>query len=548
MTQRAIIYARETPEWYDVKRAREVIAAYGVGASSNQPSDEFVANSVVPAGSGSFRDFSYIAPDLPEFKAENCVACMDCVQNCPDSAIWGKVITPAELAGTLSGFEGETHDVLNSQLVQTTKFWKTYQKKHETDPSSPPGAWFGIFVDPTKCKGCGECVIACGEHDALKMIKKTRDNLPTFFSIWEFYKRCQETPAEYINPKLKVDIMLKQGANQYVGGAGSCMGCGETSVLRQLLAAVYEQVGSKYGIVAATGCNTVYGSTYPYNPYLAPWVNSLFENAPTVAMGIRARWDQMGQSDHHLLVLGGDGAMLDIGFQALSRMLASGMNIKAIVLDTQVYSNTGGQASTGSFIGQEAKMSIHGSAIRGKQERRKEIGNIAIMHPHTFVAQTVGPMITHFYKAVERALLFDGPALINIYTTCQPEHQVADDLSSTQALLAVESRAFPVFIYDPEAGPTLASRLSLQGNPSVKRDWHRRKNKNGTEELVDFLTFARSEGRFVKHFDADGVPSETLKESVRDRLENWRLLQQLAGVENIDHVREIESARERVPQ
>ncbi|MEO5362545.1 MAG: thiamine pyrophosphate-dependent enzyme [Magnetococcus sp. DMHC-8] len=544
MTQRAIIYSESTPQWYDDKRAREIMQAYNSGASSNQPADEFVACSIVPAGSGSYRDFSYIAPDLPEYQAENCVACMECVQNCPDSAIWGRVITEEGLSTTLAAFPEGEREVLQGQVVQTTKFWKTYQKKYEAKPEAerddtPKGAWFGIFVDPTKCKGCGECVTACGEHRALTMIKKTRDNLPTFFSIWEFYKQSPETPEAYINPKLKGDLMLRSASNQYVGGAGSCMGCGETSALRQLLAIVHGQVGNKYGIVANTGCNTVYGSTYPYNPYRAPWVNSLFENAATVAMGIRARWDQMGRTDHQLLVLGGDGSMLDIGFQALSRMLTSGMNIKAIVLDTQVYSNTGGQASTGTFVGQDAKMSVHGSAIHGKQERRKEIGNIAMMHPHTFVAQTVGPMINHFYKAVEQALQYDGPALINIYTTCQPEHQVADDRSCARAVAAVESRAFPVFIYNPEGGPTLASRLSLQGNPSVERDWHRRRNKDGSEVMVDFVSFAREEGRFAKQFDKEGNPSDTLKASMRDRLENWRLLQELAGISNVDQAEEL---------
>ena len=564
MSERAIIYSEPTPPWYDAKRAREVVDAYSGGGGSGQPADAFVACSIVPAGTGSFRDFSYIAPDLPEFLAENCVACMECVQNCPDSSIWGKVIQPETLEATLASFSSETQEatqgeteragqgdpeatetLLRSQLVRTTKFWKTYKKKRAADPTTPGGGLFGIFIDPTKCKGCGECVVACGNHKALRMIKKTKDNLPDFFSIWDFYKQSPETPAAYINPKLKVDIMLKSASNQYVGGAGSCMGCGETSVLRQLLAITHEKFGSKYGIVANTGCNTVYGSTYPYNPFRVPWVNSLFENAATVAMGIRARWDQMGRTKHPILVLGGDGSMLDIGFQALSRMLTSGMNIKAIVLDTQVYSNTGGQASTGSFIGQDAKMSVHGSAVHGKQERRKEIGNIAMMHPRTFVVQTVGPMVNHFYKTVEQALLFDGPALINIYTTCQPEHQVADDVSCARALMAVESRAFPVFVYNPDAGPTLASRISLQGNPSVKRDWHRRRSKENGETVVDFVAFAREEGRFAKHFDKDGKPSETLQVSMRDRLENWRLLQELAGITNVDQAEEWEEKRAR---
>ena len=152
--------------------------------------------------------------------------------------------------------------------------------------------------------------------------------------------------------------MLGEHAHGYVGGAGSCSGCGEATAIRMLIAATRQVHGPEsMGIVAATGCNTVFGSTYPYNPYLVPWTNSLFENAPA-ALGIRARWDQDGHPERRLWVLGGDGAMYDIGFQSLSRMVASGADVKVLVLDTQVYSNTGGQASTASFGGQVTKLGL----------------------------------------------------------------------------------------------------------------------------------------------------------------------------------------------
>ncbi|MGE3242474.1 MAG: thiamine pyrophosphate-dependent enzyme, partial [Pirellulales bacterium] len=285
--------------------------------------------------------------------------------------------------------------------------------------------------------------------------------------------------------------------------------------------------GDQWGIVAATGCNTVYTSTYPYNPYLVPWTNSLFENAPADAMGVRARWDQMGWRDKPLWCIGGDGAFFDIGFQSLSRLLASGMQVKCFVLDTQVYSNTGGQASTSTFTGQNTKMSIHGKAIAGKQERRKEIAQIAMMHPRTYVAQTTCAHMNHFYKAVLGALEFDGPALVACYTTCQPEHGVADNMAGEQARLAVDTRAFPLLIYDPRAGDTIRKRLSLQGNPAMKDDWY---TNPKTGDVVDFIDFARSEGRFSKHFDRDGNPSPTLLAAREDRLENWHLLQELAGL------------------
>jgi pyruvate/2-oxoacid:ferredoxin oxidoreductase beta subunit len=203
------------------------------------------------------------------------------------------------------------------------------------------------------------------------------------------------------------------------------------------------------------------------------------------------------------------------------------MNIKVLVLDTQVYSNTGGQASTATYTGQETKMSQHGKSIPGRQESRKELGRICMMHPNTFVAQTVASIPNHFYKSILDAASFDGPAVVNTYTTCQPEHGVGDDASRLQSKLAAESRAFPVFIYDPRNGETIRERLSLQGNPAQKDDWYTIRK---TGETVDFITFARTEGRFAKNFDKEGNPSNTLLAAQADRLANWRTLQEMAGL------------------
>jgi pyruvate/2-oxoacid:ferredoxin oxidoreductase beta subunit len=322
-------------------------------------------------------------------------------------------------------------------------------------------------------------------------------------------------------------MMLAERALLYTGGAGSCSGCGEGTALRMMLAATgYTYGAQNAGVVAATGCNTVAGSTYPYNAYRVPWTNSLFENAPAVAMGVRARWDQLGWKDRRLWVVGGDGAMLDIGFQSLSRMLMSGMDIKVLVLDTQVYSNTGGQASTASFPGQETKMSYSGKALRGKTERRKELGLLAMMHPEVFVAQTTPAHANHFYRAVLSANKYPGPALVNAYAVCQPEHGVADDAAYHQARLAVTSRAFPLFVHDPRRGARLAERLDLKGNPAPEADWYVHPK---TGEAVDFCAFARSEGRFAGHFDSEGRPSSEMLRAQEERLANWRLLRELAG-------------------
>jgi pyruvate/2-oxoacid:ferredoxin oxidoreductase beta subunit len=280
------------------------------------------------------------------------------------------------------------------------------------------------------------------------------------------------------------------------------------------------------GIVAETGCNTVFASTYPYNPFTVPWTNSLFENGPADALGIRLRWDQAGHADRRLWVFGGDGAMYDIGFQSLSRLVASGHDIKVLVLDTGVYSNTGGQTSTASFTAQVSKLSAYGKAEHGKQEKRKELGRILMAHGDAYVAQVAACNINHLYKAVMDANAYPGPAVIIAYTPCMPEHGIADDAANRQAKLAVESRAFPLFTYDPRRGDSLAERLSLQGNPAVKEDWS--KNPDGT--TFDFISFARTEGRFRQHFDAEGKPSHELEASQEDRAHDWRILQEMAGI------------------
>ena len=537
---------QQFPEWYDAKRAGEVLDAYNNGSGSGLEADAFVAQSVLPARTGETRDFSYIAPELPQLNSDNCVGCMDCVNNCPDTAILGKAIRPDDLeAGLAQVSDPEQRAHLEAQFSETMKYYKSFEKKKAKKPELPGGAKFGIFIDPTKCKGCGECVEVCGDHNALTMIKKTPDNLPQYLSDFGFYRSLPATPVEYINKKDKRDLMLKPSAiKMYAAGAGSCMGCGEASVIRQMLAATENKVGDRFGIVASTGCNTVYGSTYPYNPFAVPWTNSLFENGPADAMGIRAFWDQNGHEDWVLWNIGGDGAMMDIGFNALSRLLASGMNIKVLVLDTQVYSNTGGQQSTSSYGGQESKMGAHGKAKQGKTERRKELAQICMMHPDTFIGQTTGAMSTHFFKVMDRALDYNGPAVVVVYTTCQPEHGVADHMAATQAKNAVKSRAFPLMIYDPEAGDTMAERISLEGNPSPKQDWVTEKFPDGREAVYDFISWAKTEGRFRKHFDKDGnTDSPGLLDARQGRLDNWRLLQQLAGVENADFAAEREAKK-----
>ncbi|MET0085634.1 MAG: 2-oxoacid:acceptor oxidoreductase family protein [Sedimenticola sp.] len=309
------------------------------------------------------------------------------------------------------------------------------------------------------------------------------------------------------------------------------------------------------GIINATGCTSVWGSTFPYNPYPFPWTSHLFQDSPSVALGIfeghmakmaegfkvlrQAKLELEGKyseqdhaafftyfgwkdfSDEEWLLcppvvsVGGDGAMYDIGFQNLSRALASGVPVKVLVLDTQVYSNTGGQACTSGFVGQVADMSPYGKAWKGKTEIRKEMGIIGMAHRTSYVLQSSVANVTHMLEGYIDGLNSRRPALFNIYTTCQPEHGVGDDMSKHQAKLALESRAYPMFKYDPDDGVTFQDCCDIEGNPAMDDDWPMYKipylDEKGKEAKLEapmtFADFALTEGRFRKHFRK--APQET---------------------------------------
>jgi pyruvate-ferredoxin/flavodoxin oxidoreductase len=305
---------------------------------------------------------------------------------------------------------------------------------------------------------------------------------------------------------------------------------------------------AKMAMANSTGCSSVWGSTYPYNPYPFPWANHLFQDSPSLAIGIfeghmrkmadgfveirRAEllvsnqydteqhepqlaeldWRRFTDPEFDLcppiVSMGGDGAMLDIGFQNLSRLMASGKPIRVVVLDTQVYSNTGGQACTSGFTGQVSDMAAYGKAQHGKTEVRKELALIAIAHRGAYVHQTSQASASHLVAGVLRGLQKRRPAIINIYTPCPVEHGLADDWASSAAKLALESRAFPFVTFDPDAGPSLADALSLDGNPAVDQRWPTYDlsfvDDAGTTQRMQLpLTiadWAATEGRFRKHF------------------------------------------------
>ena len=164
-------------------------------------------------------------------------------------------------------------------------------------------------------------------------------------------------------------------------------------------------------------------------------------------------------------------------------------------------------------------MAQFGAAQSGKQEIRKEIGLIGLAHRTSYVMQSTIAHPGHMIEGFIQGLQARRPALFNLYTSCQPEHGIGDDKGHEQARLAVESRAYPLFRYDPERGRTLAECIDLSGNPAQADTWpsyrldYREGGRAQSMQLpLTFADFAMTEARFRKHFRT--APPDTWHEDM----------------------------------
>jgi pyruvate-ferredoxin/flavodoxin oxidoreductase len=517
--------------------------------------------------------------DLPESRAkgsggmlaitinpEACKGCNICVEVCADEAL----VTVKQ------------DDEIVERLRENWKFWQTLP---DTDDSfiNIRNLDEGIGVLPSlllkkknylsMAGGDGACM-GCGEKTAVHLVTATVEALlqPRVARLIERIDGLVEQLDARARALLSADVDVEQiditAESLDVSVTGD-----KREQLQRLGASIralkdlrwrYTEGPSGRGRAAlgmtnSTGCSSVWASTYPFNPYPFPWVNHLFQDAPSVAIGIfeghmrkmagnfvslrRAEllaageydaardeqffsafdWRQFNDEEFELcppiMAVGGDGAMLDIGFQNLSRLLASGKPIRVLVLDTQVYSNTGGQACTSGFTGQIADMSAYGPAQRGKEETRKELALIALAHRGAFVHQTSQASATHLIAGLIRGLRSRRPAVFSIYTPCPVEHGLPDEWAPHSARLAVESRAFPYLTFDPDAGGTLAECLSLEGNAAVDELWpsytleYDADGETQSLELpLTIADWAATEARFKKHFRE--VPAERWNEDM----------------------------------
>ncbi|MFN8195299.1 MAG: 2-oxoacid:acceptor oxidoreductase family protein [Nocardioidaceae bacterium] len=477
-----------------------------------------------------------------------CTGCLECVEVCGPDALVERVQDQPLLERLQERFEFLSHT-------------PNTPSRFFADATTPDGDTKRLFLDRDNyyatTGGHGGCR-GCGEVTAIRVV------MATDHALGEKRRRSHIAELETLVDDLRAKAASVGDEDPHrVDRIGALVGILERRLFN------FESGPTGNGpastvIANATGCSSVYASTMPFNPYQDPWVNSLFQDAQPLAKGIfegissqavddirairqarleladafdpadehavlsRLTWSQFTHEERSLLPtilsIGGDGATYDIGFGALSRVLASDTPIKVLVLDTGVYSNTGGQISTASFTGQDSDLARFGAEHDGKHEARKELGLIASFHPNVFVCASSPGVQGHFLKNTLEFLTYDtAPAVMDVYTPCQSEHGIADAAASAAGRLAVESRMNPVFVHDPRRGSTLHEWFDLEGNPDPDKTW-----ATMTLEYVDdagdlqlletALTpahFALNEGRFRKGFrplvDSDAAAATPLE-------------------------------------
>lgn len=226
-------------------------------------------------------------------------------------------------------------------------------------------------------------------------------------------------------------------------GHNACAGCGQLSAAQAVMRGLNKDVI----ITNATGCLEVTTTAYPQSAWGLPWIHSLFENASSVASGIRAALNKKGDKKTKVVVQGGDGGTFDIGFGLISGMWERGENILYICYDTEAYSNTGIQASGATPYGADTTTSPSGALSIGSTQRKKDMAAIALAHGLKYVAQSSAGFPDDITNKVKKALEVEGPSYIQILCPCIPGWKINNDEAIMMGKLAVQTGLYPLLEY-----------------------------------------------------------------------------------------------------
>ena len=424
------------------------------------------------------------AVEVPQWEIEKCIQCNQCSLVCPHAAIRPILVTDEEKALAPAGFE--TKKAIGKGL-------ESYQ--------------FRIQVSPYDCTGCGSCVNVCPSKEKALVMKPLDSQLKEADS-WTYAVEEVEIKKDAVN---SCSIKNSQFAKPYFEFSGACAGCGETPYIKLVSQLFGERmyITNASGCSSAYGGSTPSSPYCVDKKGCGPaWAMSLFEDNAEYAygylLGQEAIKNQLKDKVQMLIekgvavdacrkyleagkdpevtrevcdellaaiaennseeaefiqdnkefltkksvwAFGGDGWAYDIGYGGLDHVLASGKDINVLVLDTEVYSNTGGQASKSTAASAIAKF-----AASGKDTKKKDLGLMAMSYGYVYVAQVaLGGNPNQTLKAIREAEAYDGPSLIICYCPCIEHHMKASmGQSIMEEKKAVDAGYWHLYRYNPD--------------------------------------------------------------------------------------------------
>lgn len=234
-------------------------------------------------------------------------------------------------------------------------------------------------------------------------------------------------------------------------GHRACIGCTEVLAMRLVMKAL----GRNVIVSNATGCMEIVSSPFPTTSWRVPWIHTLFENASAVASGIEGAYKIMNRKGvtnkkPKVVAMGGDGATLDIGLQALSGAWERGHDFLYVCYDNEAYMNTGIQRSSATPFGAATTTSPAGKASIGQTRWKKNLPAIAVAHDIPYVATACPSYPFDLIDKIKKAASIEGPSYVHVLSPCPTGWRHPGDLGIRMGRLAVETGIFP--LYEVENG------------------------------------------------------------------------------------------------
>ncbi len=527
------VVPEEAPEF-----VQEVTGPIIAGTGDDLPVSKLPADGTYPTGTTRWEKRS-LAIDVPVWEPDLCIQCGKCVMVCPHAVIRAKVVDESDLVGAPAGYR--TMDASWRELPD-----KKYSLQVAVEDCT--GCKLCVEVCPAKDKSqVNRKALNMAPQRPIR--EQERENWAFFEQLPDLHRNGGSNGLKFTKVK---DVQLLEPLFEFSGACAGCGETPYLSLLTRLfgdrtIIANATGCSSIYGGNLPTTPWSV--NKEGRGP---AWNNSLFEDNAEFGLGMRLAVDKQSEYARELLesmtdeldrdlvsailtadqstesgiaeqrervaslksllssrddlhgldllsvadslvrksvwIVGGDGWAYDIGYGGLDHVLASGRNVNVLVLDTEVYSNTGGQASKATGLGAVAKF-----AAGGKDTPKKDLGLLAMGYEYVYVAQiAMGANENQTIKAFEEAESYDGPSLIIAYSHCIA-HGIDMARGMDQQSLATNCGHWPLFRFDPRRAEGDANPFQLDSKaPSVRfKDYAYNENRYRILQQMDADTAAR---------------------------------------------------------